>query len=281
MAHASTSLRGLLVGGRTVVTPDAYDPLSARIIERAGFPAVQCSGYSFAVAGGYACEADVGLRENVALTRRIVDAVNAPVMADGEDGFGGPEDVRETVREFVCAGAAGINIEDQRPRSNGEVRTIETGEMVEKIIAAREAAAAAGDPELVLNARTDALRAERDGATGLRVAIERANRYLAAGADLAFVCYVATLAEAATAVREIDGPVSIAAGQPYNMREFSVRDLCELGVARVSLPTLAICAAAGAMRRTLDSLNASDAFADILADGVLCTGDELTELTRT
>ncbi len=105
-------LRELLTSGDTLVMPDAYDPLSARIIESVGFKAVQCSGYSFALAACCPSEAEFGLQRNLALTRSIVEAVQVPVMADGEDGFGDPPMVVETVRAFVRAGVAGINIED-------------------------------------------------------------------------------------------------------------------------------------------------------------------------
>ncbi len=106
-------LRGLLASRDTLVMPDAYDPLSARIIESLGFKAVQCSGYSFALAACCPSEAALGFERNLALTKGIVEAVQAPVMADGEDGFGDPPDVARTVGAFIRAGVAGINIEDQ------------------------------------------------------------------------------------------------------------------------------------------------------------------------
>src|SRR5208283_2489908 len=106
-------LRALLNSGDTLVMPDAYDPLSARLIESLGFRAVQCSGYSMALAACRPSEAELGFERNLALTREIAAAVTVPVMADGEDGFGDPSAVASAVTAFVKAGVAGLNLEDQ------------------------------------------------------------------------------------------------------------------------------------------------------------------------
>ena len=111
--NKSTLLRGLITSPEMLLMPDAYDPLSARLIESVGFKAVQCSGYSFALAARCSSEAALGLERNLAMTKAIVEAVDVPVMADGEDGFGDPSVVAETVRAFIRVGVAGINIEDQ------------------------------------------------------------------------------------------------------------------------------------------------------------------------
>jgi 2-methylisocitrate lyase-like PEP mutase family enzyme len=91
--NRSTELKQLLNAEETLVMPDAYDALSARIIEQAGFNAVQCSGYSFSLAACRKNEIDIGLAENLAITAGIVQAISVPVMADGEDGFGGVEQI--------------------------------------------------------------------------------------------------------------------------------------------------------------------------------------------
>ena len=109
----SKRLKDLLSGKETLVMPDAYDPISARIIEQAGFKAVQCSGYSFSVAACRKQEIDIGLKENLAITARIAEAVSVPVMADGEDGFGGVDQIADTIERYVKAGTAGVNLEDQ------------------------------------------------------------------------------------------------------------------------------------------------------------------------
>src|SRR5512137_144037 len=99
--HKSKILKEFLTAKETLVMPDAYDPISARIIEQAGFEAVQCSGYSFAISSCYAKETDVSFEENVERTRRIADAVDVPVMADGEDGFGDGDELKAHIRKYV------------------------------------------------------------------------------------------------------------------------------------------------------------------------------------
>ena len=103
----SKVLKELLNSGETLIVPDAYDPISAKLIENAGFKAVQCSGYSFSISACYRREIDVTLDENIELTRRIVESVNVPVMADAEDGFGGPDVVIDTFARYIETGVAG------------------------------------------------------------------------------------------------------------------------------------------------------------------------------
>ena len=130
----SRRLRELIWAHETLVMPDAFDPLSARIIEYLGFPAVQCSGFSMALSALRPTEADLGMDANLELTRAIVGAVGVPVMADGEDGFGGAEVVAETVRAYVEAGVAGINLEDQVLGQPGPKRIVARELMIEKLM---------------------------------------------------------------------------------------------------------------------------------------------------
>jgi 2-methylisocitrate lyase-like PEP mutase family enzyme len=274
----SSLLRKLLTSGDTLVMPDAYDPLSARIIENLGFKAVQCSGYSFALAACCPSEPEFGFERNLALTKRIVEAVQVPVMADGEDGFGGPPVVAETVRAFVQAGVAGINIEDQVLGQPSPKRIVDRGLMIEKIRAAREAAQQERHPGLIINGRTDALSATPDRNVGLNESIARANLYLDAGADLAFVTGVATITEVKALVSGIHGPVSIAAGLPNNINRMSIADLKACGVARVSLPVVAIFSAIQSLSRTLVALRDSQDFSLILQEKLLCSPEDVSRL---
>ena len=104
--NKSVRLRELITSPEILIMPDAYDPLSARLIETVGFQAVQCSG-SMSLAAGCSSEAALGLERNLAMTRAIVEAVDVPVMADGGDGFGDPAVVADTVRAFLRVGVAG------------------------------------------------------------------------------------------------------------------------------------------------------------------------------
>ncbi len=252
--HPSDCLRSLIQDDATLVMPDAYDALSAQLIERAGFPAVQCSGYSMAMAAGLADECRLTRDYNLQMTRQIVDAVSVPVMADGEDGYGDAEQVGETVWKFLEAGVAGINLEDQILDGDRMTRVLDRNAMAAKLHRAREAADRFGTVRPVINARTDVLRAGPDRERQLQKAAQRANAYLDAGADLVFVPYVETCREAAYLKKAVAGPLSIAAGLSYNMEQFSVAQLCALGVARVSLPTFVICTAMHRMKQALATL---------------------------
>ncbi len=277
LVNASQRLKELLTAKETLVMPDAYDPISARIIERAGFKAVQCSGYSFSVAACRKQEIDIGLEENVALTARIAAAVSVPVMADGEDGFGGVEQIAKTIEQYVKAGAAGVNLEDQVLDGKPGSRVVEAAVMQEKIRVAKAAAKAAGNPDLVINGRTDVVKTFASRAEGIREAIGRGNLYLEAGADLIFVTAVATLDEVRELVKGIQGPVSIAAGMPNNLQAYSINELREAGVARVSLPTIAICATIKALTGACESLKGGE-FKPLVEEGRLCSGQDIGRL---
>ena len=271
-------LRELLKAEQPLVMPDAYDGLSARLIQIAGFKAVQCSGFSIGLASRAAAEQSVDLEKNLDTTRDIIRAVTIPVMADGEDGFGPPITVYKTVCAFLDIGVSGINLEDQvlpPPKTKGVIDPIL---MVEKIQAAREAAEYRQAADMVVNARTDALAACDNRNKGIDEAIIRGKKYLEAGADLVFVTAVATPEEAKQIVSGIGGPVSIAAGMPYNMKTLTIGQLRACGVARVSLPAIAVFSAIQAISRTLSIIRDSDSFEGIIKEGLLCSSDDLSQV---
>jgi 2-methylisocitrate lyase-like PEP mutase family enzyme len=178
------TLRTLLAGDGPVFAPGAYDGLSARLVERAGFPAVYMTG--FGASASLLGRPDVGLLsfdEMAGHARRLAQAVAIPVIADADDGYGNPLNVMRTVREYEAAGVAALHIEDQvAPKRCGHMdgkEVIGASAMVEKVRAAVEARRS---PELVIIARTDARALE-----GLDGALERARRYRDAGADMLFV----------------------------------------------------------------------------------------------
>ena len=181
---AMATLRELLAGPEPVLAPGAYDALSARLVERAGFPAVYMTG--FGASASLLGRPDVGLLsfdEMAGHARRLAQAVSVPLIADADDGYGNPLNVMRTVREYAAAGVAALHIEDQvAPKRCGHMEgkeVIDAAEMVEKVRAAVEAR---GDGELLIIARTDARAVE-----GLDAALERARRYREAGADALFV----------------------------------------------------------------------------------------------
>src|SRR5215217_7078358 len=162
-------LAELLAGPEPVIAPGAYDALSARLVEQAGFAAVYMTG--FGASASLLGRPDVGLlsfAEMVDHARRLAQAVRLPVIADADDGYGNPLNVMRTVREYEAAGVAALHIEDQvAPKRCGHLQgkdVIPAAEMVEKVRAAVEARR-----ELLIIARTDARAVE-----GLDAALERA-----------------------------------------------------------------------------------------------------------
>jgi 2,3-dimethylmalate lyase len=177
-------LRELLAGGEPVLAPGAYDALSARLVEQAGFEAVYMTG--FGASASLLGRPDIGLLsfgEMVHSARRLAQAVEVPVIADADDGYGNPINVIRTVKEYEAAGVSAIHIEDQvSPKKCGHLegkQVIEASEMVEKV---RAAAEARSSEDFVIIGRTDARAVE-----GLDGALERARRYREAGADVLFV----------------------------------------------------------------------------------------------
>ena len=167
-----------------LVAPGAYDALSARLVEQAGFDAVYMTG--FGTSASQLGRPDVGLlsgAEMVDQVRRLVEAVDRPVIADADTGYGNAINVIRTVRAYEQAGVAALHLEDQvMPKKCGHMSgkvVIPAEEMVGKI---RAAVDARRDPELVLIARTDAAAVH-----GLDDAIARARAYAEAGADVLFV----------------------------------------------------------------------------------------------
>jgi 2-methylisocitrate lyase-like PEP mutase family enzyme len=215
---------------RPLVLPNAWDAASARVIELAGAPAIATTSAGVAWTFGRPDGERLTRDEMLHVVRLIVSAVAVPVSADVESGYGSgtPDDVAETIRGVIGAGAAGVNLEDA-PGRNEPLFTTEA--QAERLAAARNAARTAGT-DLVINARTDVFLA-RVGppADCLDQAIRRGNAYLAAGADCVFVPGVADAPAIKALAESIQGPVNILMrpGTP------TVPQLAELGVARVSL----------------------------------------------
>src|SRR5271170_2895899 len=194
--------RELLRRDGMVVAPGAYDCITARLIERAGFDAVYMTGAGTAATLGYPDFGLVTMSEMVGNAGRIAAAVGLPVIADADTGYGNELNVVRTVREYETAGVAGIHIEDQGfPKKCGHLDDKEIVPREEWLAKIRAAAAARRDPDFVVIARTDAR-----AVAGFDEAIARANAALAAGADMAFVEAPQTLEEVAAVPRLVKGP---------------------------------------------------------------------------
>ena len=249
---AAARLRTLLESGQTIVAPGAFDPLAARMVEEAGFPAVYMTG--FGTSAALIGRPDVGLltmTEMAGNAARIAACVDIPVIADADTGYGNPLNVIRTVGAYEAAGVAGIHIEDQvAPKKCGHMEgklVIPAEEMAAKVRAAAEARA---QPEFVIIARTDARAVE-----GLERAIERGRLYREAGADVLFIEAVMTDQEAEEVARAFPGvPLLFNWAEGGKTPPLSLARLRELGYRIVIFPISTLLAATAAMRRILHEI---------------------------
>ncbi len=202
MGRGSGTLRTLLSGRDIVVAPGAYDAITARLIEQAGFPAVYMTGAGTSAARGYPDYGLITMSEMVDNAAVIARSVSIPLISDADTGYGNELNVTRTVREFEGRGVSAIHIEDQDfPKRCGHVDgkiIIPREAFISKI---RAAVAARRSPDFLIMARTDAR-----AVTGLDEAIARARLAMEAGADLAFVEALQTLAEVAAVPSAVGGP---------------------------------------------------------------------------
>lgn len=242
--HKTTQLKNLIHARELLVMPGAYDPISARIIAEAGFQAIQCSGFGIASSRlGLPDYSFLALSDMVDATQAIVDAVELPVMADGDTGFGNAVNAWYTVRAFERIGCAGVNIEDQvMPKRCGHLDGKTVVPIEEAVVKIRACAEARIDPDFVINARTDAL-----AVGGIEDVIRRGNAYLEAGATMVFIDGLSDKELARRAVTAIRGPVAINVVEGgKSPSDFTFAEMESIGIARVSLPgTLLLSAVQG------------------------------------
>jgi 2,3-dimethylmalate lyase len=252
-AAARPRLRELLARPEPLVAPGAYDALSARLVEQAGFDVVYMTG--FGTTASLAGRPDVGLltgTEMVDNARRIAAAVDVPVIADADTGYGNAINVVRTVQAYEQAGVAGIHLEDQvMPKKCGHMSgkaVIPADEMAGKIRAAVEARR---DPDFLLIARTDAAAVE-----GLSAAIDRARAYADAGADVLFVEAPTSEDDIARVAGELRGvaPLVFNWAEGGRTPPIPLARIAELGFALVLFPIGTLLAATAGIRRLLASL---------------------------
>ncbi len=241
-----------------LLLPNAWDPMSARIFEAAGFPAVATTSGGLAWALGYQDGEKAPWLEVVAATRRIVDAVKVPVTADIETGYGEtPEQVARNVADIIRAGVVGLNIEDGTKRPEQPVRTIDDASA--RIRAARGAADAEGI-RVVINARIDLyLKHVGDEQSRFTETVRRAEAYMTAGADCIFLFGIADVDLIGRLAAAIKAPVNVVgrAGMP------GLKALQVAGVARVSIASGASMAVVSLIRRVAEELHEKGEF-DVL-----------------
>ena len=234
----STELRKMILERKALVVPGAHDVMSAKLIEKYDFKAIQVSG--FGLSATYLGLPDMGFisfGDVLAFTRNIINAVDIPVMADADTGYGNAINAMKVTEEFIKIGAAGMNIEDQSfPKRCGHLEGKQIIPIEEMVLKLKGCAKVRNqfDTDFIINARTDAI-----AASGIKEAIKRGNAFADAGADLIFVEAPRTKKDIIQVVKEIQAPVSI------NLFDFveggktpliSIGELREIGVARVSIP---------------------------------------------
>jgi 2-methylisocitrate lyase-like PEP mutase family enzyme len=257
-------LRRMHHGPPILALPNAWDVASARVFERAGFPALGTTSAGIAFTLGYPDGQLISRDEMLAVVARIARSVRIPVTADVEAGY---DDAVETARQVWAAGAVGMNLEDSI--EDNSLIGLET--QVSTIRGIR-----AATPEMVLNARTDTF-ANAIGETDTRFdrAVERLNAYRDAGADCLFVPGVRDRSTIARLVKAVRGPVNIlgGAGTP------NVPELEELGVARVSVGSGPMRATLGLVERIARELREQGSYASI-TEGAIAYPDVNQMLRR-
>ncbi|KZD12324.1 isocitrate lyase/PEP mutase family protein [Oceanibaculum pacificum] len=246
-AESSASrLRALLRAQPCLLAPGVYDCLSAMLAAEAGFSAISISGYSTEASQfGLPDLGFMGLTDIETMARRICAATDRPAICDADTGYGGANNVWQTVQRLEAAGVAGLHIEDQAdPKKCGGLpgRTVvPAAEMAAKV---RAACAARRNPDTLIIARSDAR-----GAEGIEAVASRLNQYLEAGADMALAAENYDLDEVKYLAGAVKGPFAICGGVPgWGGSHESAAAYGEIGMKLVIYPFSSLYVAARAMR---------------------------------
>ena len=260
----TTRLRNMVRANRIVVAPGAFDGLSARLVEQAGFPAVYASGGAIARSTGVP---DIGLISPDEIVQRLaamVEVVGVPVIADADTGYGNALSARRAARAFERAGVAAFHLEDQTfPKKCGhydDKGLVPAAEMVQKLHAVRDAL---HDPDFIVIARTDAIAVE-----GYEAALARGSAYLEAGADMVFVEAPTTEQEIADIATRLPGYKLINMFHGGKTPLLPVSRLQEFGYHVVIIPSDTQRAAIKAMQRVLEAIGRDGSTAAMRGDMV-------------
>jgi len=244
--------RELLQRDGMVVAPGAYDCITAKLIAQAGFDAVYMTGAGTAATLGYPDFGLVTMSEMVANAGRIAAAVDLPVIADADTGYGNELNVIRTVREYERAGVAGIHIEDQGfPKKCGHLDDKQIIPREDWLAKIRAAAASRHDRDFLIIARTDAR-----AVAGFDEAVARANAALAAGAEMAFVEAPQTLEEVAAVPCQVNGPCLLNVVFGGKTPAVDLRDAEALGYRLAIVPGLLVQCVVGICEEKLAELKA-------------------------
>ena len=262
---AASRFRQMLQEPGIIMAPGAYDCLTAKIIQQAGFPAVYMTGAGTSVAQlGYPDLALATMTEMVSNAAMIAEAVDVPVIADADTGYGGFLNVQRTVRQYQRAGVAAIHIEDQEfPKRCGHLedkRVVSQSDMVRKIRAAVDART---DSDFTIIVRTDAL-----AVTGWDDTMGRCQAYVEAGADILFVEALRTSEQAETVARNFDVPMLYNFVETGKSPLLSAGELERLGFKLVIFPASALLTVCRSLLGLMQELKERGTTAHLLEDMV-------------
>jgi 2-methylisocitrate lyase-like PEP mutase family enzyme len=242
--------RDLLGRGGLIIAPGAYDCITARSIVEAGFSAVYMTGAGTAATLGYPDYGLLTMSEMADNAGRIAAAVDAPVVADADTGYGNELNATRTVREYERRGVAGLHIEDQDfPKKCGHLDNKAVVSLDAYLAKIRAAVAAKCDPDFFIIARTDSR-----AVLGFEEAVRRANAAFAAGADMAFVEAPQTLEEVAAVPRLVNGPCLLNVVWRGRTPQVSFEDAERMGYRLAIVPGMLFKAVIGVCDATLSEL---------------------------
>lgn len=249
--NQAKNLQRLLRSGQILMAPGAFDALTARLVQKAGFPAVYMTG--FGATASRLGTPDIGLLSQTEMTthaRDMTRVLDIPVIADADTGYGGPSNIHRTVREYIQAGVAAIHLEDQvAPKRCGQMAGIRLMDAQESMLRLKCAIEARGQDDLLIIGRTDALPA-----VGMEEALRRARLYQDAGVDLVFVDGIKKIAEVEAVARAISGPKVVSIVDGNETTALSATDLQEMGFSVVFYAVTALFTAVKAVSDVLAQL---------------------------
>lgn len=249
--NAAEHLRQRLKSGGIIAAPGAPDSLTARLIEQAGFEGIYMTG--FGATASRLGRPDIGLLTQTEMTthaRDMARAVNIPIIADADTGYGGPANIARTIEEYAQAGVAAIHLEDQAaPKRCGQLAGIKLVPAEENVRRLKCAIASRPANGPLIIGRTDAMPA-----IGPEEAVRRALMYQDAGVDLVFVDGIKKISEVEIVARQVTGPKVVSIVDGNETTALTMRDLEGMGFAVVFYAVTALFSAARAVADALDVL---------------------------
>lgn len=247
------SLREAIAAGPMVVAPGAYDCITARVIEQAGFSCVYMTGAGTSAAHGLPDYGLLTMSEMVANARRITSCISVPLVSDSDTGFGNELNAYRTVQEFERAGVSAIHIEDQVfPKKCGHLDGKELVPVDDWLAKLRAAASARRSREFLVIARTDSR-----AVAGFDEAVRRSNLALEAGADIVFLEAPQTLEEVARVPELVKGPCLLNMVLSGKTPAVNIKDAERMGYRIAILPGMLLSSIIGLCDKMLSEVMAT------------------------